>query len=734
MIAPPQTQPTAGVHRVFPAGERIPMSRPTVGKTIWLLILTTASWFGAGALDLETPVTVTAWNGTVRWTVCSTTIEARPVFHAIDSVEVFAREGAFPTGGRVLEISTPAGPTLENRLPRRFRFPGDGDPPVGDWWVDETAAETPVFRTSADLGEEFTIRATLTGRHHQFLRIGFDGNPGFSCAFRRGFLNNDLFILDGEGEVIASGSLDPVLLDRLGAIVSTMLRAVSGGLFLLAVWPVFSRFRRTPADTPPVFGRVPFAAALALLALLGAGLAVWTAVSVFEGLPHLPDEIVYLLQARWLADGNLTGPEPPCPEYFNIPLTYFLSGRWIGHYPPAWPFLLTPGIAAGVPWLIPSMLRIPFIVIVGLLGVRLGGRWTGIAAAATAVVSPLALLLFGSLMPHTGSATLLLLGILLCLPRGRRTSKSRWIVAGLAFGAAFGMRPLTAVAVVLPLGIFLLGKIRAGERHPGEFGVLVISGILGAVPTLIANNLLTGSPWTFPYVLARGSMYSIRHLPFGLRTVDTLLAAMEPLVHGWGWPLIGPAAMQAIPFVFVAVLMLSGRSSSEDRLLAAIAAVVMLAHLGTRATGLHGFGPRYFFVPCAIVWLLTARGAAVLSDAEQRRVPAVAMVLGILILGSATVTPARLSLYRGYNDVTPAMTRAVAALPPCSLVLFPGDDWRGWAAAAPWLGRTDDHSAPAFAADFGETLGPEWCFPDRRIYRWDGENLHPVFDPERNLQ
>ncbi len=110
------------------------------------------------------------------------------------------------------------------------------------------------------------------------------------------------------------------------------------------------------------------------------------------------------------------------------------------------------------------------------------------------------------------------------------------------------------------------------------------------------------------------------------------------------------------------------------------------------------------------------------------------MVLGILILGSATVTPARLSRYRGYNDVTPAMTRAAAALPPCSLVLFPADDWRGWAGASPWLGRTDDHSAPAFAADFGETLGPEWCFPDRRIYRWDGENLHPVFDPERNLQ
>lgn len=699
-------------------------------KTAGLLALATAAWLMAGILDLKTTVEVTAWNGRIQWTVGTTTISTETEISGIDSIAITAQAGMHPTGGGILEATTPRGTVNRWRLHGRFSFPRGPTMPVGDWWVDEAAPTATVFSMPADLGSEFTLRGTITGRHHQHLILTLGGTPGISCAFRRGLLNNDLLILDDQGTALASGSLDPQPLDRLGAAMATVLHAIAGGALLLALWSIISRFGNNKSEGAPPVPTAIFVTALTLLTLTGAGLAIWTTVDIFENLPHLPDEIVYELQGRWLLSGHLTGIEPPCSEHFAVPLTYVRSGRWIGHYPPAWPLFLAPGIAIGAPWLAPALLRIPHILLITLLGLRLGGRWTALAAAAAALASPLALLLFGSRMPHAGSTTLLLAAILLCLPPPCQTTGWRWIGAGIAFGLAFGMRPLTAVAVALPVGLFHLGETLAGRRRWRDGLWLIFGGLTASLPTLLANDALTGSPWTFPYALAEGSMYSLRHAAFGIRNLDTLVASLGPVVHGWGWPWLGGSVSLALPFAFVAVLFLSRQSTREDRLLAAVAVAVVLAHLGTRATGLHGFGPRYLFVPCGIAWILTARGAQVLAAKENRRWPVAAVLLGLLTLSASAAVPARLSLYRGYNDVTTAMTEAAAALPECSLVLFPEDNWRGWAEASPWLGMDADHAVPLFAADLGETLGLEWCYPDRDMYRWDNGRMIPVFDAD----
>ncbi len=698
-------------------------------KPAVFLGLAAACWLIAGSLDLKTTIEIVAWNGRIEWTVGTTTVGVRTEIDNVKTLSLSAQAGVHPTGGGELEAFTPGGPIGQWRLPAPFSFPPDPQPPVGDWWVDERAPTATVFSVSADLGSEFTLRGVITGRHHQHLIINLGGAPGFACAYRRGLLNNDLLILDDQGNILASGSLDPQPLDRLGATTATMLRAVSGGLLLLALWLIIVGLRGPAADDAPQLGPKVLAIGLALLCLSGAGLAVWTAVDIFEGLPHLPDEVVYQLQGRWLLSGHLTGDEPLCSENFTVPLTYVRNGRWIGHYPPLWPLILAPGIGIGAPWLASALLRVPHILLIALLGLRLGGRWTALAAAAAALASPLALLLFGSRMPHAGSATLLLGAVLLCLPRGSNASGWRWVGAGVAFGLAFGMRPLTAVAVAIPVGLFHLIETLAGRRRWIDSVWLITSGVVTTLPTLMANNIITGSPWAFPYALAEGSMYSMQHAAFGIRNLDTLLASLGPLIHGWGWPWLDGPVLLALPLSFIAVLFLSRQSSREDRLLIAIAATVILAHLGTRATGLHGFGPRYLFVPCGITWILTARGAAVLASKERRTWPVAGALLGLLILSATAAIPARLALYRGYNDINPGMTRAASTLPQCSLVLLPEDNWRGWAEASPWLGLNDDHTAPLFAADFGETLGLEWCYPDRRIYRWTDDRMVPVFDP-----
>lgn len=695
-----------------------------------MLLAAAASWIVAGFLDLKTEIEITAWNGRIDWTVGDSTLSTRVDIGEIDSIGVSAQAGIHPTGGSILEARTPGGLGRRWRMPGRFSFPHRHIPPVGDWWVDEATDVASVFSASAPLGSEFTIRGIITGRHHQHLMITLGGAQGVTCSFRRGLLNNDLLIQDDRGEALAWGALDPQPLDRLAAAASTVLRAVTGGALLLALWSVIPGSGRKTNPIAPSLPTTVFVPVLALVALGGAGLAAWTAVDIFDNLPHLPDEIVYQLQGRWLLSGHLTGIEPPCSENFVVPLTYMRAGRWIGHYPPAWPLLLAPGISIGAPWLAPALLRIPHILIIGFLALRLGGRWTALAAAAAALTSPLALLLFGSRMPHAGSATLLLFALLLCLPRTRKTAAGRWLLAGIAFGLAFGMRPLTAVAVAIPVGVFLTGETLAQRRRWQDGLWLIFGGLSASLPTFLANATITGSPWAFPYSLAEGSMYSIRHAAFGIRNLDALLASLGPLVHGWGWPWLNGPISLALPFAFVAVLFLSRQSNREDRLLAAVAMTVVLAHFGTRATGLHGFGPRYFFIPCCITWILTARGAAVLASREKNRWPVSALVLALLTIGSAAVTPARLSLYRGYNDVTTTMSEAASTLPNCSLVLFPEENWRGWAEASPRLGLDPSHidPGPLFAADLGETLGLEWCFPDRHIFRWIDGRMIPAID------
>ncbi len=415
-----------------------------------------------------------------------------------------------------------------------------------------------------------------------------------------------------------------VKVDRKRKIpITTLLRAIGGGSLLVAFWLGCS-WRARPAV--PVAGQyAPGSLIVATIVLSAAGAAAlsgWTSTNVFEGLPHQPDEVVYRLQSEWILSGRLAGERPLCPDHFEIPFTYFRGDLWIGHYPPAWPLILAPGVALNIAWLVPAALRFAFVVLVGMLGWQLAGRWAGAGAALLAATSPLATLLFASTMPHAGSATLLLAGLFLCLPRHCEETSLRWVVAGAAFGVSFAIRPLTTVAYAIPLGVFLLHEATVGRRRARELICVVAGGLSAVGPALAANAFLTGSPWQFPYSLADGPMVSPDHLMFGIRNVDAILASLVPMLHGWGWPWLPDPALLTLPLAFVAVPFLSGSATREEKLLLALATSVVMVNIVAQASGLHGFGPRYAFAACAPLWILTASGVTRLARLEHRRLPA----------------------------------------------------------------------------------------------------------------
>jgi len=610
-----------------------------------------------------------------------------------------------------------SGQRSEIPAPARFRFPSETA--TGDWWIDDRLPREKIFSSPVDLPPEFTLFAKIHGRFEQELTIRFSGDPGFSVGFRRGWLNNDIFIRDISGRTIASAAIDPVPTDRLCALLATVLSVLCVALLISALFP-----RNNPRVFAPVGvsrKRYFYLAAL-LLSGLGVAQSAWISRDILGGLPHTPDEVVYNLQSRWILDGSLTAEQPQCPELIDVPLTYYDHGRWKGHYPPLWPTLLTPGTALGIPTLVPVILHGLFLFLVFLLGRRTGGEFTGMVALLLALGSPLAAVLFSTTLSDGACAVLLLGALVAALPGdGKHAPWISDLLMGCCLAAAFGIRPLTTIAAALPLGWYLCGR-------PGTWRRLAMAAA-GAAPILVmvfaANQQITGNWWSFPYALAGKPMMGPAFLPWGLRNVDTLLAAVPPFLTDWSLPFFPGSLIRLIVPGLAALPFVSRSSKREDRLFLLIFGASILVLLPARAHGLHGYGPRYLFSAFAPLWVLAGRGIGLLTPSGGRRRFAFLVVLSFLLLLAPAVLPRRLTLYRGYNDVDGDLHTAMSNLPGKSLIIVEPGNWRVWAESSPWPGCSD-------ALDVVEPERLIECFPDRKLYRWNRtEGLFPENRPGR---
>ena len=105
------------------------------------------------------------------------------------------------------------------------------------------------------------------------------------------------------------------------------------------------------ADGPTEADRmVPRLFALGVVVLCGL-----IAIVALEALPHL-DDVIYLFQARYLADGQLTLPVPPVSEAFDHYLIEDEGARWYATTFPGWPAALALAQTVGLEfWLTPIL-------------------------------------------------------------------------------------------------------------------------------------------------------------------------------------------------------------------------------------------------------------------------------------------------------------------------------------------------------------------------------------------
>ena len=200
-----------------------------------------------------------------------------------------------------------------------------------------------------------------------------------------------------------------------------------------------------------------------LIAAAAFGVLVYISRNINQGVPHVPDEVSYLFQAKILASFHLTTPAPPVNDAFNFFYPSLLmdsGGRWASIYPFGHPVMLAIGQLVGAVWLIPPVLGALCIVLIYAVGRQIHSAQVGIVAAALLAFSPFFQMTASNLMSHN-TAAFYILACLFLISVNWRSKSLAYGLAGVCFGLLLNTRPLTAAALVPPFALLFLYDPRA---------------------------------------------------------------------------------------------------------------------------------------------------------------------------------------------------------------------------------------------------------------------------------
>jgi hypothetical protein len=459
----------------------------------------------------------------------------------------------------------------------------------------------------------------------------------------------------------------------------------------------------------------------------------------YQAHPHVPDEVAYLWQAEYFAEGRLRAPLPPVPEAFAGYLIDCNAGGCASPVPPGWPALLALGSALGVPWLVNPLLGALSVLAAFALVRRAYDARTARLCALLLAASPWLLLTSMSLMTHLASLFAALLAALAAQRIARGGSLAWCALAGVLLGAVAFVRPLEGViasAVIAAVAFSRVGTL-VQRALP-----VAVTGVFAAVTggmQLAYNVALTGRALPFPI-----NAYTDRELGVGVNAMGfgpdrgVSWGGLDPFPgHGLRDVVVnsmlnGTAINQemfawAIGSLVPVVLFLAlRRRDTRDALALGVIALVVVAHAFYWFSGGPDFGARYWFLALPPLALLSARGLLALDEAVGAgRVLAAVLVVSAFTL--ATHLPWRaLDKYQGYRGMRPdvrALQRELTG--ENALVLVRGKQWPDFASAQPYNAIDVRESRPVFAWDRDAETRAQLlaAFPERDVIVVDGPSL-----------
>lgn len=474
-------------------------------------------------------------------------------------------------------------------------------------------------------------------------------------------------------------------------------------------------------------------------------LAVILGRFAYEWHPHVPDEVGYLLHARYLAEGMLTMPAPPVPAGFNIDLMQYEPTHWFSPVPPGWPMVLAVGVRSGVPWLVNPVLGGLAIVLTYLLLGRLSNAREARLTTLLLAASPWFLFISMNLMTHTLSLVCALTAAL-CVAVSRE--RGSWLIAfvgGLPLGAIALVRPLEALVTALVLGFWSLGA-RGRRFRLAPSAALVAGSLVTGLLDRPYNARITGSPSVFPIMAYFDKYYAPGSNDMGFGpdrgvgwwgldpfhghgardvVINGLLNTSQVNVELSGWP------FGAVALVSLAFLLAGGRPRRQDWWWLIAIAAVAGAHSFYWFSGGPDFGARYWYliiVPsCALLARSLGRVDESLATTGPAPVRARSVALLTMTLTLLVYVPWRASdKYWHYRGMRADVRRLASEREfGRSLVLVRGASHPDYASAAVYNPIDLHAAAPIYAWDASPEIRAALleAYPDRPVWILDGPSL-----------
>ena len=511
---------------------------------------------------------------------------------------------------------------------------------------------------------------------------------------------------------------------------------IGGALNLVQMATLVAVFTVAGPDRAP---RIPVPA-LAVFATLASAVLAWAA---FDRVPHVEDEVAYLFQARTFAAGVLGSPAPPAAA--QPALEYYLfdirGDQWIGVPAQGWAIVLSLGVLAGVPWLVNPVLTGISVWLAHGIVCRAVSRERADLVALLMATSPWVLAVGGTLMAHSTTLVMVLLGWW-CLLRAGEGSTRRDVmlalVAGLALGWAFVTRQLDGLIISVLTGLWLL------RRLPGGIGQVIacaLGGVLSGGVFLLLNLTITGDALLTPQADYLSRLWPdtqnaygfgpnvgppaeswgaldiwVGHSPAeGLLNLINGFAALNYELLGWTFGSLVP-----VWIVFIWGRKLTG----FDRAMLVVFAILVGALFFYWFTGTFYLGPRYWHTALLPALALAAAGIETIRDRlpERHRGRLQCVILLLCAVSVVSFTPWRgVSKYNGYGGYTGDIRRQAAGLGNALVfVSTQGDIGSALYLNDPFL----PEGKPIFLRDMGPEQNADIiaAFPGRDVvYLGDGE-------------
>ncbi len=466
---------------------------------------------------------------------------------------------------------------------------------------------------------------------------------------------------------------------------------------------------------------------------------------------------MYTFGARLLRAGHLS-----LPSSF-APYRPWASGVQSGHvllkYTPVWPGVLAAGSTVGSMRVGVAVTAAIAVVLTGLLGREVFGRWTeGLVAAPILLLSPLFLVQAGTFLSYLFQLTLDLAIVLLVLgamrrwPRDGRAPRAavgRMAGAGAVWGIACFARQYDAVLIALPLVVTAVCLNRHSWHRLIHWTGWSALGSAGPLAALTAYNwVLYGSPVRSSFTITgandtllfgRRGVFPTTTFPFTPR--DAVVSFVRNLTRLPSWTFGG--------FLLVALACFGcWTSRSRGAAVWAVAGIAASFTVGYALfwspysivalwPGTSTLGPFYHLALLIPITLFGAAGLVALF--ERTRAGTLALVAVMLVTTAAGIST-KIDRNRPITDQYQATKRLVEGARVGRAVLFMEDRGNyGFASAAPFLENQPGLAQPiVYAAESGPgDLPVTQALPGRTPFRVRSEIrpgddlLHPTPFVER---